>query len=129
MPIRTYVSQKTVRELLRYDGRTGSLTWRVDRSRTAKAGDKAGTPRTDGRTSVMIKGRLYLAHHLIWLYVHGDLPEGRLIFWDKDPTNMRLSNIREEAETFSDSPAAAYQRQHRKKRRAAINRGWLDAKR
>lgn len=130
MPLRLQVSHSTIKKLLHYDGRSGLLTWRVDKSHTARAGDEAGTVRTtDGRIVVMINGRTYMANRLIWLYTHGEWPKDRLIFWDGDKQNLRLSNIRPESESYSTNPAAAYVRQHRKKRRLAIQQGVLDAAR
>lgn len=129
MPIRTILSPKTARELLRYDARSGLLTWRVQRGRSARPGDEAGAVRKDGLVAVTVKGKTYLAHRLIWFLVKGEWPEGRLTFHDKDPQNLRWHNIRPESDFFSPTAAAAYLRQHRQKRREAINRGDLDAER
>lgn len=113
MTLRTYPSQKTLRELFHYDGRSGLLTWRETRGRFVKPGDEAGTVRPDGMVTITIKGRPYLAHRLIWIYVHGRLPDGRLKFADRDPGNLRLGNIVPEAEMLSPAYSATYQRQRR----------------
>ena len=94
-----------------------------------RPGDEAGAVRKDGLVAVTVKGKTYLAHRLIWFLVKGEWPEGRLTFHDKDPQNLRWHNIRPESDFFSPTAAAAYLRQHRQKRREAINRGDLDAER
>lgn len=112
--IRTRLSAATVRELLRYDQRTGDLTWRVNRSRTAKAGDDAGTLRKDGTIVVTIRNQQHLANRIVWLYVTGSWPPGRLTTYDKDPANLRWANILPAIEIASQTPSAAYQRQRRR---------------
>jgi hypothetical protein len=112
--IRTRPSATTVRTLLEYFPRRGLLRWRVDRGRTAKAGDAAGTVRnTDGQVVVTVKGRQYLAQRLIWLYVHGKDPEGPLVFIDHNPTNLKWANIGLKSNHLSPSKAASYQRERR----------------
>ena len=126
--LRLTLSATTANALLHYDGRTGALTWRVDRGRGIKAGDEAGTIRPDGRLGVTVNGRAYMAHRVIWLMVKGAWPK-RLTFYDHDPMNLRLSNLVEQEEVYSTSYHATYQRQHRQKRRRAIQAGLLDADR
>lgn len=116
MPIRTTLSQRTLKTLLHYDGRTGDLTWVVDRGRTAKAGDVAGSVnRITGFVTVVVQGKTYLAQRLIWLYMTGAFPAGRLKFRDGDRENLRWANIAPEAESLSDSPSAVYQRDLRQR--------------
>lgn len=113
--IRTRLSATTLQQLLHYNKTTGSLVWRVNRGRTAKAGDEAGTIRnTDGQVVVTVKGRQYLAQRLIWLYVHDQPPKGRLIFLNRDPTDLRWKNIQLEEQYASQTKAAIYQRERRR---------------
>jgi hypothetical protein len=112
--IRTYLSARTLRALTHYNQRTGEFTWRITRSRTARAGDDVGTVRkTDRQVIVRINGKQYAAQRLIWLYVTGERPKGRLVFLDRDPTNLKWSNIQPESEVFSQTKAAAAQRRRR----------------
>ena len=126
MSIRLTLSQRTLKTLLHYDGRTGRLTWLVDRARTAKAGDEAGSvKRITGFVTVVVQGKTYLAQRLIWLYMTGEWPKGRLTFKDDDRENLRWTNIILEAETLSDSPTAVYQRELRQKRQMLTAKGAL----
>ena len=43
---------------------------------TRFANTEAGTPHPDGYTRVKVDGRFYLAHGLIWVMHHGDIPPG-----------------------------------------------------
>lgn len=114
MPVRTRLSAATLRALTHYNQRTGAFTWRVTRSRTAKAGDDVGCIRsTDRQVIARINGKQYPAQRLIWLYVYGEFPPGRLIFVDRDPTNLKFSNIQPESYAYSPSKGAAYQRDRR----------------
>jgi hypothetical protein len=118
--IRTRLSADTVKQLLHYNAHTGALTWRVNRSRTAQAGDDAGFVRaTDRQIILRIKGRQYVAQRIVWLYMTGAMPKGRLVFLDRDPTNLKWRNIQLEAENLSPTKGAARQRDYRQ-RLAAI---------
>jgi hypothetical protein len=96
-----------------YNKLTGMLTWRVDRSRRAKAGDEAGAAVKSGTVLVGIQGKSYPAARLIWLYVKGEWPRGRLRLLDNDPNNLRWNNITEEVRNLSNRPVNIYQRKHR----------------
>jgi len=127
--VRTVLSAATARDLMHYDGRSGLLTWRVDRGHGVRAGDEVGSIRPDRRIAATINGRTYLIHRVIWLMHYGEWPTGRLTFRDGDPQNLKLDNLIAQEETYSQSYYATYQRQHRQKRRRAINLGILDARR
>lgn len=126
MPIYTTLSAATARKLLHYDGRTGELTWNLDRGRV-KMGDEAGSVRSDGRVSVVINGKPWLAQRLIWLLHTGEHPKGRLAFRDGDPQNLRWANIIPERETLSNTKTAVYQRELRRRRKRLIEAGILPA--
>ena len=113
-PIRTRLSQTTVKELLSYNQLTGLLTWRVNRGRTARAGDEAGTIRADGRVVLPIKGRPYLATRIIWLWMEGTFPKEPLTAKDGNHANLRWKNIVPSATKLSQSKTAIYQRERRR---------------
>lgn len=106
-------TQDELRKLLSYDRVRGLLTWRQNRSRTALAGDEAGTLRRDGSVTITIRGRTYQANRIIWLYMTGDWPPCRILARDKDRSNLKWTNFLLEQEVYKASPTAAYQREWR----------------
>jgi len=89
------LTAEKLRELLSYDPDTGLFTWRKRTSNRVTAGSVAGHPcRRDGRLMIGIGGKVYLAHRLAWLHVHGTMPK-EIDHVDGDPTNNRLNNLRE----------------------------------
>jgi len=59
--------------LLSFNPDTGSIKWLTSRGRM-KAGDEAGRYDRDGYVRVTIKSKTYLAHRLMWLFVHKTMP-------------------------------------------------------
>lgn len=108
------VSYDELQKLLSYNKHTGLLTWRVTRSRLAKQGDPAGTPAHTGTIMVGLQGRTYTAPRLIWFYVMGVWPLGKVRQRDNDPNNLRWNNFVEENANLSRKHAAVYQRRRRK---------------
>ena len=64
-------------ELLIVDPERGLLWWR-DRHNRMEAGSPAGSRNGAGYIQVRIDGRIYLAHRLVWMHVHGEFPNGQL---------------------------------------------------
>lgn len=54
----------------------------------------AGSLDSKGYVQIKIKGRLYLAHRLAWLYVHGVFPDSHLDHIDRNPKNNAIANLR-----------------------------------
>lgn len=116
------VNADDVRVLLNYNKATGMLSWKRDRSRTAKAGDEAGTETATRTIVIGIYGRMYVASRVIWLHVTGEWPKGKLRFRDGDPTNLRWNNLTELREALSMRHSAVYQRRYRKLQAIAMRR-------
>lgn len=114
-------TQAAVRRLFDYDHRSGRFVWRVDAPPRGKAGAVPGTLRRDGLRTVSIAGRLYHAHHLIWLYTTGEWPPCRLTFKDADRSNLRWRNIVPEAFDRPVTTKAAKRSQHYRLRRAIFD--------
>jgi hypothetical protein len=59
----------------------------------------AGTHRSDGYLNVMVDGKFYRAHRLIFLYHFGYLPENDIDHIDRCKTNNKIENLREVSHT------------------------------
>jgi hypothetical protein len=85
------MTQRQLKQMLRYDPRTGLFYWRAGKY----AGKRAGWLSNEGYRYIQINLRVYAAHTLAWLYVRGRLPKGRIDHIDRKPANNRIKNLRE----------------------------------
>ncbi len=92
------ITQERVRELFKYDPNTGDLIRRI-RVKGPRTGSAAGVvckcKDTGGHIIVMVDGKRYPAHRLIWLYVYGYMPEHLIDHKNGVPDDNRLCNLRE----------------------------------
>lgn len=79
--------------LFRYDPVTGDLYWAVRRSGVTR-GKPAGTTTGFGYRVITINGRIYRAHHVVWLIHHGYIPV-ELDHANNDKLDNRIENLRE----------------------------------
>ncbi len=84
-----------VRELFDYDRETGWLVRKVTVSSRAIAGMRAGGTRADGYRHVSVDGRRELEHRLVWLHVHGSLPDEFVDHVNGVRSDNRIANLRE----------------------------------
>jgi HNH endonuclease/AP2 domain len=63
-------------------------------SRSVQADDVAGLLDGDGYRRITIKGRIYQAHQLAWLYMTGKWCSRVIDHRDGDPSNNRWANLR-----------------------------------
>lgn len=88
------LTQERLKYLLNYDPETGVFRYAAPRPKI-RVGEVAGhTHAGHGYRQIKIDGRLYLAHRLAWLYVHGEWPPELLDHINRDRTDNRLSNLR-----------------------------------
>jgi hypothetical protein len=89
------ITAKRLREVLRYNRRTGVFTWRT-MSGLAGNGKRrrvAGSVRKNGYREITVDGRCYQASNLAWLYVYGRWP--RMVdHKNRKPDDNRIANLR-----------------------------------
>lgn len=74
-----------------YDIPHGALVWREGRLKGELAGTITGDP---PELRVRVEGRSYLAAKIVWALTMGHWPN-RLLFDDRDRTNIRIDNLTE----------------------------------
>jgi hypothetical protein len=98
------LTQERLRELLRYDPKTGEFRWLQPPSYVVKRDDVAGSlNKTTGYWLIHIGGRNYKAHQLAWLYMTGEWCRPMIDHRDCDRANNRWKNLRRA--TFSANAA------------------------
>lgn len=83
-----------LKEILSYDPTTGEFLWLVE-SKSRAIGSIAGTLDAKGYCCIKINQRVYKAHRLAWLYIHGTWPTKLLDHSDGVKNNNRIGNLRE----------------------------------
>lgn len=95
-------------EFLSYDEESGQLIWqkRPPYSRII-VGNRAGNRLRNGRSLVKLNGSLLYVHHIIWWLVYSKWPTDELDHANGDPTDNRISNLRE-ADRFKNTQNSRY---------------------
>ena len=92
------LTAQRLREVLDYSPETGAFRWRIDTGKRRRVGNVAGHAAkggaNDGYVFIRIDRRLYRAHRLAWLYVHGVWPEHEIDHRDLNRANNRIGNLR-----------------------------------
>jgi hypothetical protein len=88
------LTQERLRELLRYDPRTGKFRWRVRKRSNHNPGDIAGCRVRSDFWCIHINGRRYQAHQLAWLYMKGAWGRPVIDHRDGNSLNNRWRNLR-----------------------------------
>lgn len=91
------LTQERANQLFSYDAATGLLTWKVRRG-SRMPGHRAGTPhpnKRDGKCylDVMVDNQTLKVHRVIWLMLHGVIPE-QIDHIDGNGSNNRIENLR-----------------------------------
>jgi hypothetical protein len=67
------LTQEYLREIFDYDPETGILRWKIRPANRVSIGDEVGTLHHTGYREVMLSGKHYQIHRLIWAYVEGQI--------------------------------------------------------
>lgn len=89
------LTAEELREMLDYDPETGVFKWRKSKCNRVKTGDVAGTYTEKGYVRIRVLGRMYRAHRLAWLYVHGVWPQDQIDHINGIRDDNRIENLRE----------------------------------
>lgn len=87
------LTQKRLKELLYLDPETFRFTWLVQRQ-CVRAGSPAGHKTKQGYRKVVVDGKVYFEHRLVWLYVTGAMPSGCIDHIDTVKDNNNIANLR-----------------------------------
>jgi hypothetical protein len=88
------LTQKRLKEVLRYDSDSGLFFWTKDMGSRAKIGEQAGSPRKNGYLSIMVDKKSHYCHRLAWLYIYGEFPDGEVDHINHNKSDNRLCNLR-----------------------------------
>lgn len=95
MTSRSLPTPEALRRILAYDADTGKLSWLVDHSSRAKAGQVAGSfDPSRGYTRVVIGGTRMAAHRVAWAIHNGAWPLMQIDHIDGDGANNAIKNLR-----------------------------------
>jgi HNH endonuclease len=89
-----YPSQKELWVALDYDPNTGGFRWKAPASPNIPIGSVAGS-RANGYIHIRLRGFTYKAHHLAWIYVHGEMHSMPYTdHRDGNKSNNAIANLR-----------------------------------
>lgn len=89
-----------VREVVAYKPDTGQFFWKKSTSNRRKAGQLAGCF-SKGRLALCIDYNQIIAARLAWFYVHGVWPTGVIDHINGDPSDNRITNLRDVSQSVN----------------------------
>lgn len=92
MKFNNKLTVQELKEHLFYNEVTGNFT-RLIKSKKVNIGDVAGTNK-DGYININVKGFLFRAHRLAWLYVYGEFPTSSIDHINHCKNDNSIKNLR-----------------------------------
>ena len=89
------ITQKRLKELLKYDKKTGIFIWKDSRRGAVKVGSIAGTEAENGYIVIKIDRKDYKAHRLAWLYEYGKMPTGQIDHKNRIKRDNFIDNLKD----------------------------------
>ena len=115
------LTQEELKLWIDYNPETGVF----ERKKYASKKRPCGNLDKDGYLRISIKHKIYRAHHLAWLWVHGNFPNGVIDHINQIRNDNRISNLRETTQSInalnSDKKLGVYK--HHNKFRARVKIG------
>jgi len=88
------ITQSELKERFHYNPDTGIFARKKTDRRTIKIGSIVSTKNTGGYIIANIKGKIYSAHRLAWLYIYGVMPDGDIDHINGFRDDNRIKNLR-----------------------------------
>ncbi len=92
--MRNCIGLDELKRVLDYSEDSGLFKWKVA-IKGRLLGEIAGCKNSHGYWQIKINKKIYMAHRLAWLYVHGKMPIDQVDHIDGNKTNNSISNLRE----------------------------------
>ena len=93
-PKKQKITQDRLKERLSYDAETGLFKWRGALA-GCRSNGIAGYKMPCGYMQIRIDNRLYMSHHLAWLYINGCFPSKDIDHINRNRSDNRIVNLRE----------------------------------
>ena len=86
-------SAEELKKLYRYDATNGKLYYRVYRGPNGRVGQEVGSVTPQGFRSVMIQGKFFVLHRIIWLMQTGKAATSAIWHRNGDLSDNRIENL------------------------------------